>query len=151
MSKGRIMKARQKINQAFIDYVLGFAFYKETKDSRSASKSIIYPIYISFQIVHIPLFTFFIICLIAMLTSLAIMPFENSIADFLADIIINNRMIEEEYYYSQPYSQDVAIFRLYFYAIIGLIFIPIFLLQTYEIISSYIPKQTEKKEEHDKN
>ena len=144
------MLAREKLNKAFIDYVLGFHFYKETKDSRSALKSIIYPIYISFQIVHIPLFTFFIICLIAMLTSLAIMPFENSIADFLADIIINNQMIAEKYYYSQPYSQDEAIFRLYFYAIIGFIFIPLFLLQTYETISSYIPKNR-KKEEHDKN
>ncbi|HHZ9383157.1 TPA: hypothetical protein ACWMJU_006025 [Pseudomonas aeruginosa] len=144
MSKGSIMDARYKLDEAFVDYVLGFHFYKETKDSRLALKSIIYPIYISFQIVILPLFTLLLICLIAMLTSLAIMPFENSIADSLADIIINNRMIAEEYYYSQPYSQDEAIFRLYFYAIIGFIFIPLFLLQTYETISSYIPKNRKK-------
>lgn len=151
MSIGRIMRARYKLDEAFVDYVLGFHFYKETKDSRLALKSIIYPIYISFHIVIIPLFTLLLICLIAMLTSLAIMPFENSIADFLADIIINNRMIEEEYYYSQPYSQDEAIFRLYFYTMMGFIFILIFASETHKTIRSYIPKQTERKEEHDKN
>ncbi|WP_156045070.1 hypothetical protein [Pseudomonas moraviensis] len=147
MGNLRIITAREKLNQAFVDYVLGFAFYKETKDSRPALKRIIYPIYISFQIVLIPLFTLLLICLTAMLTTLAIMPFENNIVDFLANVIITLGMLEPEYY---SYSirdisiESQAVATLYFYLAVIFVFTA---FPTALIISDLI----EYKEEHDKN
>ncbi|WP_236247493.1 hypothetical protein [Pseudomonas tohonis] len=147
MSKGSIMDARYKLDEAFVDYVLGFHFYKETKDSRQALKNIIYPIYISFQLVFVPLILALFVGLTAMLTSLAIMPFENGIVDFLANAIIKLGMLEPEYY---KYSirgvsiESHAVATLYFYLAVIFVFT---VFPTALIISDLI----EHKEEHDKN
>ncbi|MBM9942314.1 hypothetical protein JTL86_08230 [Pseudomonas aeruginosa] len=77
------MKIRERLSQAYIDYVLGFAFYKETKDSSELLKFIVYPIYAIIQIPIALTISALLVFLIAMLTSMAIMPYENAIVGFL--------------------------------------------------------------------
>ncbi|UYF86584.1 hypothetical protein LLJ53_11265 [Pseudomonas aeruginosa] len=155
MSKGRIMLAREKLNKAFIDYVLGFAFYKETKDSHRFLKSIIYPIYITFQVLIIPLLILLLIFSIAMPTSLAIMQFESK----LADILLPLYYIAESTYQSEPIYKfyndnqrvDLVIRRLG--AALSFLFV-FALLITGALIEAVIYKksnQTNNKEEHDTN
>ncbi|EOG6085950.1 hypothetical protein ACX5H5_003572 [Pseudomonas aeruginosa] len=81
------MKIRERLNQAYIDYVLGFAFYKETKESSELLKIIVYPIYAIIQTVFAVTISLLLVLLIKMLTTMAIMQYENAIVELLTYIL----------------------------------------------------------------